>query len=177
MDYLNFDDIVDVVLDKEKRRKNKEERQIGSQQVEALAMTRGRSLEHDPSWSESESQNHGMTNKKKGHYKKDCWALKQNPGPQENVANTSDDRSVLVCEATTTNEGRNKLQDVWLLDSGATFYMTSRREWFHQYERISEGLVYTCNDQPLNIVGVGFIKMKMFDGTVRTIQEVRHGKC
>ena len=90
VDYLNFDDIVATVLDEEKWRKNKEERQIGSQQLEALTMTRGRSLEHSPSGSESGSQNHGMTNKKKvkcyncvkkGHYKKDCWALKQNPGP------------------------------------------------------------------------------------------------
>ena len=31
VDYLNFDDIVAAVLDEEKRRKNKEERHIGSQ--------------------------------------------------------------------------------------------------------------------------------------------------
>ena len=59
-----------------------------------------------------------MTNKKKVkcykcgkkcHYKKDCWVLKQNPDPQGNVTNTSDDGSVLVCEVATTNEGRSKL--------------------------------------------------------------------
>ena len=32
------------------------------------------------------------------------------------------------------------------------------------------------NDHALEIVGVGTVKIKMYDGTVRTIQEVRHLK-
>ena len=184
VDYLNFDDIAAAVLDEEKRRKNKEERQSSSQQVEALVVTRGRTMERGPSG--SGSQNHGRSKSrskknvkcyncgKKGHYKKDCWSLKQNSGSQGNVASTSDDGNVLVCEAATTHEGRRRLRDVWIFDSGATFHMTSRREWFHQYESIAGGCVYTCNDQELNVVGVGSIKMKMFDGAVRTIQGVRH---
>ncbi|XP_073148775.1 retrovirus-related Pol polyprotein from transposon TNT 1-94 isoform X1 [Henckelia pumila] len=62
------------------------------------------------------------------------------------------------------------------MDSGATWHMTSRREWFDQYEPVSGGSVFMGNDHALEIAGVGTIKIKMFDGTIRTIQEVRHVK-
>ena len=62
------------------------------------------------------------------------------------------------------------------MDSGATWHMTSRREWFHHYEPISGGSVFMGDDHALEIAGIGTIKLKMFDGMVRTIQEVRHVK-
>ncbi|GJU51145.1 hypothetical protein Tco_1220700 [Tanacetum coccineum] len=53
--------------------------------------------------------------------------------------------------------------------------MTSRRELFHQYKPISGGgSVYTCNDHELKIIGIGSVMVKMHDGTVRTIRDVRH---
>ena len=33
------------------------------------------------------------------------------------------------------------------------------------------------DDHTLKIVGIDTIKIKMFDGTIRTIEEVRHVKC
>ncbi|KZV18195.1 hypothetical protein F511_20144 [Dorcoceras hygrometricum] len=62
------------------------------------------------------------------------------------------------------------------MDSGATWHMTSRRIWFDQYEPVSGGSVFMGNDHALEIAGVGTIKIKMFDGTICTIQEVRHVK-
>ena len=52
--------------------------------------------------------------------------------------------------------------------------MTSKREWFHHYEPISGGSVFSYNDHALKIVGIGTIKLKMYDRIIRTIQEVRH---
>lgn len=92
------------------------------------------------------------------------------------VASTSDDGEILYSEATTATEGRRRFTDVWLMDSGATWHMTPRREWFHQYEPISGGFVFMGDDHALEIAGIGTIKLKMFDGTVRIIQEVRHAK-
>ncbi|KAH9753878.1 Integrase catalytic domain-containing protein [Citrus sinensis] len=67
------------------------------------------------------------------------------------------------------NHGRLKSRN-----SGATWHMTSRREWFHTYEPILGGSVYMRDDHALEIAGTGTIKIKMFDGTIRTIEEVRH---
>ncbi|GJT41414.1 hypothetical protein Tco_0941279 [Tanacetum coccineum] len=72
-------------------------------------------------------------------------------------------------------ESRKRFADVWLFDTGATFHMTARREWFHQYKPIfGGGSVYNCNDHELKIIGIGSIMVKMHDGTLRTIRDVRH---
>nr|GEX21788.1 retrovirus-related Pol polyprotein from transposon TNT 1-94 [Tanacetum cinerariifolium] len=82
-----------------------------------------------------------------------------------NVASTSDDGNALCCEAAVANEGRKRFFDVWLVNTGATFHMTARREWFHQYKPISEGRsVYSCNDHELKIIGIGSIMVKIHDG-------------
>ncbi|KAL4309312.1 hypothetical protein GQ457_01G041280 [Hibiscus cannabinus] len=82
----------------------------------------------------------------------------------------------MFSEASTTMEGRKGFADIWLIDSGATYHMTSRREWFHNYEPISGGSVYSCNDHALEIVGVGTIKLKMYDGTIKIVRDVQHVK-
>ena len=131
---LNFDDIAAAVLEEESRRNNKDDKSGGSQQAEALAVTRGRSDVHGSSG----SHHHGRKSKskkvlkcyycgKKNHMKKDCWKLK-NSNPQGNVASTLEDGNAMVCEAATTIGRRERFTDVWLLDSAATFHMTSRKE-------------------------------------------------
>ncbi|KAH9714593.1 hypothetical protein KPL71_020713 [Citrus sinensis] len=147
---LVFDDIAASVLNEESRRKNKENRQASSQQAEALSVTRGRSMERGPSGSQNLSRSKFRTS-------------------------TSDDGEILYSEATTVSEGKKRLSDVWLIDSGATWHMTSRREWFHTYEPISGGSVYMGDDHALEIAGIGTIKIKMFDGTIRTIGEIVKG--
>ncbi|GJR08587.1 retrovirus-related pol polyprotein from transposon TNT 1-94 [Tanacetum coccineum] len=182
-DCLVFDDVAASVLEEENRRNNRDDRQTSSRQVEALAVTRGRSMESGSSG----SHNHGKSEKgkkknkfkcfkcgKPGHFKKDCRGSNTS-NPQGNVASTSDDGNALCCEAAVANEGRKRFADVWLFDTGATFHMTARREWFHQYKPISEGgSVYSCNDHELKIIGIGSVMVKMHDGTVRTIRDVRH---
>ncbi|KAH9706497.1 hypothetical protein KPL70_012225 [Citrus sinensis] len=187
---LVFDDVAASVLNEESRRKNKENRQASSQQAEALSVTRGRSTEHGPSGSQNQGRSKSRSKKnvkcykcgKKGHVKKECWSNQkrregkepESSNAQGCVASTSDDGEILYSEATIVSEGRKRLSDVWLIDSGATWHMTSRREWFHTYEPISGGSVYMGNDHALEIAGIGTIKIKMFDGTIRTIGEVRH---
>ncbi|KAH9659037.1 Integrase catalytic domain-containing protein [Citrus sinensis] len=158
---LVFDDVAASVLNEESRRKNKENRQASSQQAEALSVTRGRSTERGPSG----SQNHGRSKPrskknvkcyncgKKGHVKKECWSnQKRREGKEPESSNAQG------CVA----------------NLGATWHMTSKREWFHTYESISGGSVYMGNDHALEIASIGTIKIKMFDGTIRTIGEVRH---
>nr|GEW20460.1 Gag-Pol polyprotein [Tanacetum cinerariifolium] len=65
------------------------------------------------------------------------------------------------------NEGMKRFADVWLFDTRATFHMTVRREWFHQYKPVFEGgSVYSCNDHELKIIRIGSIMVKMYDGEI-----------
>jgi len=54
--------------------------------------------------------------------------------------------------------------------------MTSHHDWFYTYEPILEGSVFMGNDYALEIFGVGTIKIKVFDGSVYTLQGIRHMK-
>ncbi|GKD35607.1 gag-pol polyprotein [Tanacetum coccineum] len=91
---------------------------------------------------------------KPSHFRKDCRGLNTS-FPKGNVVSTLEDGNALCCEEAVGNESRKRFADVWLFDTGATFYMTARREWFHQYKPIfGGGSVYSCNDHELNIIGI-----------------------
>nr|GEW03180.1 Gag-Pol polyprotein [Tanacetum cinerariifolium] len=95
-----------------------------------------------------------------------------------NVASTSEDGNAMCCKVVVANKSRKRFADVWLFDTGATFHMTAKRELFHQYKQISGGgSVYICNDHELKIIRIGSIMVKMHDGTVHTIRDVRHVKA
>ncbi|KAG8477605.1 hypothetical protein CXB51_030323 [Gossypium anomalum] len=68
----------------------------------------------------------------------------------------------------------SKVSEEWIFDSGCTFHMSPNRDWFTTYETVSEGVVLMGNNASCKIAGVGTIKVKMFDGVVRTLSDVRH---
>jgi hypothetical protein len=71
----------------------------------------------------------------KRHFKRDCWFKKgikntvESSKPQGCVASTSEDGEVLYSEATTVSTDRKELTEVWLMDLGATWHMTPKRDW------------------------------------------------
>ena len=71
---------------------------------------------------------------KKRHVKKEYWQLTKKKGndletskAQGCVASNSNDGEILLSEAATISKDRRQLTDNWLMDSGATWHMTSRR--------------------------------------------------
>jgi hypothetical protein len=83
-----------------------------------------------------------------------------------------------------TNSGMNdqvlfvssnlQYQEEWQLDSGASHHMCSHRNWFISYQSVDEGVVFMGNGIPCKIVGVGSIRIRMFDGIVRELMDVRY---
>src|SRR3954466_7974382 len=145
---------------------------------------RGRSRSRGPK-GDKESSNLGNCYycKKPGHFKRDCLkreeALKK-AGKRSDGASTSgksEQAGVVeedLCEVLTAQSGQGKLSDVWLLDSGATYHMCPRREWFSTYQPCDGGSVLMGNDAECNVIGTGNIRMRMFDGQVRILSNVRH---
>jgi hypothetical protein len=62
----------------------------------------------------------------------------------------------------------------WLLDSGVSSHMCLHRNWFSTYQSIDDGVVFMGNDFSCKIVGVGSVQIRMHDGSVRTLTDVRH---
>jgi len=118
----------------------------------------------------------------RGHFKKDCRNKKsiekalEISTSQGCVVSTSNDGEILYGEATISSKGDKQLTDVWIVDSGTTWHMTPHHDWFYTYESVLEGSVFMGNYYALEIIGVGTIKIKMFDSFVRTLQGVRHMK-
>ncbi|KAL0285221.1 UNVERIFIED_CONTAM: Retrovirus-related Pol polyprotein from transposon TNT 1-94 [Sesamum angustifolium] len=68
----------------------------------------------------------------------------------------------------------NQCVDAWNLDSGCSYHITPNREWFTSYRSGNSGSIYLGDDRCCNIVVVGEVRIKMYDGIVRTLYDVRH---
>ncbi|KAG8472215.1 hypothetical protein CXB51_034291 [Gossypium anomalum] len=134
----------------------------------------------------SKSSNRGKTcnfYKKKGHIKSECYKLQnkikskaanQKGKQTENFGEADFVEDYNDGELLVTSVNDSKVSEEWILDSGCTFHMSPNRDWFTTYETVSEGVVLMGNNASCKIVGVGAIKVKMFDGVVRTLSDVRH---
>ena len=111
---------------------------------------------------------------KKGHYKRDCRKLKAEikegkKAETSSMANVvSENNGELLSLASTSY-----VSDVWILDSGCSFHMCENRDWFDTYESQSRGEVLMGNNVTCNVIRIGTIKIKMFDGFVKTLGSVR----
>ena len=65
-------------------------------------------------------------------------------------------------------------QNEWILDNCCTYHMSPNRNWFIDYEPVNEGSVIMGNDHKCHIVGICKIVIKNFDGTLTTLDKVRH---
>ncbi|KAE8653948.1 hypothetical protein F3Y22_tig00117056pilonHSYRG00559 [Hibiscus syriacus] len=92
--------------------------------------------------------------KEAGYMKRDCQKLK-NEGDMLSISTT-------------------QLTDAWIIDSGCSYHITLNREWFLTYMSVNSGFVYLDDDRCCNIVGIGDVRIKMYDGSVRTLSGVQH---
>ena len=66
------------------------------------------------------------------------------------------------------------LIDSWILDSACSYHMTPNKDWFHTYRLVNSGSVLMGNDVSCKVIRIGNIIIKMFDGVVRMLCDVRH---
>jgi len=62
----------------------------------------------------------------------------------------------------------------WLLDTEAIDHICHRREWFSSLEKLDSGVIIMGNDAACQIVGIGTVRIKMFDGVVRDLTDIRY---
>ncbi|KAH0655443.1 hypothetical protein KY285_030325 [Solanum tuberosum] len=112
----------------------------------------------------------------------ECYKLKNKEKHKENKhehQNTDpaevsiiDDESDGTIFLATSNSFKSN--DEWILDSGCSYHMCPNKDLFATYEPIGSGVVLMGNNAPCKVFGKGTIQIKMCDGVVRTLTDVRY---
>jgi hypothetical protein len=138
--------------------------------------SRGRSSERDLGGKSKTKKNiQCYYCKKYGHYKSECPKLKNKEEDGSSsvggvVEKNSEDSEFLFA----VNNSDCCLHDKWVLDTACTSHMSYKRDWFTTYESVNGGSVLMGNGVACKIVGMGTIRIRMHDGIVRTLENVRH---
>ncbi|KAK2982593.1 hypothetical protein RJ640_002082 [Escallonia rubra] len=110
---------------------------------------------------------------KEGHYRKDCPERKGKKIDNSKTADAgvvednSDDADILSVTISSSYEG-------WILDTGCSYHMCPNRDWFATYRSFDSGKFLMGNDVACKVVEIGSIQIRMHDGIVRTLTDVRH---
>jgi hypothetical protein len=183
---LELEDVTGALLAFHQRKKNIDENSQGEGLVVKGNHDRGRSNNRGASKgknSRSKSRRRKDINcfkcGKKGHMKRDCpdWKKKkddENEGSSKSanvVEVNSDDVDGDMLSVASNSE---QPVDSWILDSACSFHVTPNRDWFDTYRSVNSGIVTMGNGAHCKITGIGNIRIKMFDGVVRTLCDVRH---
>ena len=77
------------------------------------------------------------------------------------------DEVLSVCNVSEYNEE-------WLLDYCASHHICPHKDWFASNQIVNDGIVLLGYKHSCKIVGVGSVKIKMFDRVIITLIDVRH---
>jgi len=83
------------------------------------------------------------------------------------------DSSVFSFSVTTPTVGYSDNVE-WILDPGSTYHVCLNRDWFSSFEKLDRCFTIMGDDHPCNVEGIGTVRVKMFDGIVRELKEVRY---
>jgi hypothetical protein len=184
---LKFDDIRDLILGEDIRRKdsgessgasssalNTESRGRNTQKSHYQAQGRGRSKSRGKSQTRVRNDITCWNCDKKGHFTNQCKASKkkknykkrQDDDESANVA-TEEFADALICSL-------DSPVDSWVIDSGASFHTIPSKELLYNYISGKFGKVYLADGKPLDIMGRGDIDIRSSNGTLWTLRNVRH---
>ncbi|KAL1543753.1 hypothetical protein AAHA92_20688 [Salvia divinorum] len=109
--------------------------------------------------------------KKPDHIKKDCFAWKRTQS--EGNSHPSSDYVEDCATPKIPNVVESGLNGVWIMDSGCSFYMCPNRSWFQEMKEAS-GSVLLGNNHVCKVRGIGMVKLKMHDGSIKMLGDVRY---
>ncbi|KAH9699128.1 hypothetical protein KPL71_024224 [Citrus sinensis] len=114
--------------------------------------------------------------KKQGHYIRDCAEKnkdeKERTGDAAVASDDSSDDGYHSADLLVASNSNIKGQ--WVLDSGCSLHLCPDKNLFHTYKSVDGGRVLMGNNNVCKIVGMGSVKIEMFDGSVQTLSDVRH---
>ena len=64
--------------------------------------------------------------------------------------------------------------DRWIMDFECSYHMCPKQKWFSSYREMDGGTVLMGNNHVCQVIEIGSIQIKMDDGVVKTLTDVRH---
>ncbi|KAF7115099.1 hypothetical protein RHSIM_RhsimUnG0064500 [Rhododendron simsii] len=191
---VTMDMVKDGMFNEEARRKE----QGTSVDTEALVVqNRGRSRtrnsggDRNKSKDRSKSKSRGTSKPrseiecfhchKMGHVRKECRILQKElkkgkgaeiSGKKDTTAVASDGEVIIVCDDGFVGLTGQDLS--WVIDSGASFHVTSQRDFFASYIHGDFGHVRMGNEGVSKIVGMGDVCLETNTGCKLLLKDVRH---
>ncbi|KAK2414224.1 cysteine-rich RECEPTOR kinase [Trifolium repens] len=105
-----------------------------------------------------------------GHFKKDCPKRNGGGGSSAQIATSDEGYESAGALAVTSWEPEKS----WVMDSGCSYHMCPRKEYFETLELKEDGVVRLGNDKACKVQGVGTIRLKMFDDRDFLLKNVRY---
>jgi hypothetical protein len=117
--------------------------------------------------------------RKKWHMKRDCpdWKKEkddENEGSSKSANVVEDNSNDTDGDMLSVASNSKHPMDSWILDSTCSFHVTPNRDWFDTYKSVNSSIVTMGNSAHCKITGIGNIRIKIFDGVVRTLYDVKH---
>ncbi|KAH9656595.1 hypothetical protein KPL70_022738 [Citrus sinensis] len=109
----------------------------------------------------------------KHHWRKDCPKAQKRDGKKPAATNMARKDEGSDYSLSITPAAYVASLSEWILDTGATYHLCPIKEWFTDFRNLESGAVVIGNDQPCRTMGIGTIRLKMLDGMVRKLNEVR----
>ena len=181
-DFISIDDVKDALNSKELKKvfENWDDKCEDG----LVARGRCRSNEYGSSSNREKSRSKSRSSKihygkKEGHQKNECKLLKEKKKKEKkSTFNTSNAASV----AQVNYEGDDLVlsistsfsSDALVLVSDCSYHMTSIRDWFTTYRSIRGGEVLMENNVSCKVVGMGVVRIKMYDNVIKILSDVCH---
>ncbi|CAN1310533.1 Retrovirus-related Pol polyprotein from transposon TNT 1-94 [Linum perenne] len=156
-----------LVADKSENRGRGRNRNLNFKNYRDRSKSRGRPRGRSKSASRPKGEMTCYHCNQPGHFKRECRVLKreqsrerggENRGKEETTAAATDSEVVIVCDAGFINLACQ--ESTWVIDSGASFHVTSRYDFFSSYTSGDYGCVRMGNDGASKIVGMGDIHLE-----------------
>ncbi|KAH9689071.1 hypothetical protein KPL70_015335 [Citrus sinensis] len=109
----------------------------------------------------------------KGHWRKYCPKAQKRYEKKPAAANMARKDEGYDYSLSITHAAYVASSSEWMLDTGATYHLCPIKEWFTDFRNLESDAVVMRNDKPCRTMGIRTIRLKMFDGIVRELKEVR----